>query len=164
MSWRVALLPFLEENQLYHQFHLDEPWDSPHNKPLLAKMPEVFKPHSPMLRAEGKTTFLVPVGKQTIFGPPEGVSIREITDGTVNTILIVDADEAHAVIWTKPEDLNVDGVDAKQAVFGTRKEGVFCAFADGSVHASGPANHVHIGARLLTRNGGEVVNLPPTDR
>ncbi len=97
LSWRVALLPFLEENQLYHQFHLDEPWDSPHNKPLLAKMPQVFSPRSATLRAEGKTTLLVPVGKQTIFGPPEGVAIREITDGTVNTILIVDADEAHAV-------------------------------------------------------------------
>ena len=83
LSWRVALLPFVEENQLYHQFHLDEPWDSPHNKPLLAKMPEVFKPRSATLRAAGKTTLLVPVGKQTIFGPPEGVAIREITDGTV---------------------------------------------------------------------------------
>ncbi len=164
LSWRVALLPFLEENQLYHQFHLDEPWDSPHNQPLLAKMPQVFSPRSATLRAEGKTTMLVPVGKQTIFGPPEGVTIREITDGTVNTILIVDADEAHAVVWTKPEDLNVDGVDANQALFGTRKEGVFCAFADGSARRLDPQITSDLVHALLTRNGGEVVNLPPTNR
>ena len=107
---------------------------------------------------------LVPVGKQTIFGPPEGVSIREITDGTSTTILIVDADEAHAVVWTKPEDLNVDGVDAKQAVYGTRKEGVFCAFADGSARRLDPQITSDLVHALLTRNGGEVVNLPPTNR
>ena len=44
LSWRVALLPFLEENELYKQFHLDEAWDSDHNKKLLAKMPRVFAP------------------------------------------------------------------------------------------------------------------------
>jgi hypothetical protein len=164
LSWRVALLPFVDENRLYHQFHLDEPWDSPHNKPLLAKMPQVFSPRSSTLRAEGKTTLLVPVGKQTIFGPPEGVTIREITDGTSNTILIVDADEAHAVFWTKPDDLNVDGVDAKQALFGTRKEGVLCAFADGSVRLLDPQITSQLVHELLTRNGGEVVNLPQTDR
>jgi hypothetical protein len=160
LSWRVALLPFIEENTLYQQFHLDEPWDSPHNKPLIAKLPEVLSPRSATLRAEGKTTSLVPVGKQTIFGPPEGVAIREITDGTSNTILIVDVDEAHAVVWTKPDDLNVDGVDAKQAVFGTRKDGVFCAFADGHVQRVDPKITADLVHALLTRNGGEVIPQP----
>ncbi len=160
LSWRVALLPFLEENQLYKQFHLDEPWDSEHNKALIRKMPSVFAPHSPRLRAEGKTTLLVPVGKQTIFGPPEGVSIREIIDGTSTTIMIVDADEARAVDWTKPADLNVDGVDAKQAVYGTRKE-VVCAFADGSAHVLGPALTAEQVRALLTRNGREAMQTVP---
>ena len=157
LSWRVAILPFLEENKLYQQFHLDEPWDSPHNKPLIAKMPEVLRPRSATLRAEGKTTMLVPVGKQTIFGPPQGVRIRDITDGTSKTILIVDADEAHAAVWTKPEDLNVDGVDAKHAVIGTRKEGVNCAFADGHVERLDPSFTADMVRALLTRNGGEPI-------
>ncbi len=126
LSWRVMLLPYLEEGKLYKQFHLDEPWDSEHNKPLIAKMPDVFTPRSIRLRAEGKTTLLVPVGKQTIFGPKDGVPIRDITDGTSTTILIVDADEGQAVVWTRPDDLNVDGIDARQALFGTRKDGVSC--------------------------------------
>jgi Protein of unknown function (DUF1559) len=158
LSWRVALLPFLEGNNLYKEFHLDEPWDSEHNKKLIAKMPAVLSPASARLRSEGKTTLLVPVGKQTIFGPPEGVAIRDITDGTSNTILIVDADESHAVPWTKPEDLKVDGVDAKQILFGTRKDGFACAFADGSAHFEGPQDTNELLRALLTRNGGEAIS------
>src|SRR5262245_66309297 len=43
LSWRVHILPFIEEEALYKEFHLDEPWDSPHNKALIAKMPAVFR-------------------------------------------------------------------------------------------------------------------------
>src|SRR5207302_1956982 len=42
LSWRVAILPFIEQDNLYKQFHLDEPWDSDHNKKLLARMPNVY--------------------------------------------------------------------------------------------------------------------------
>ncbi len=44
LSWRVELLPYLGENELYNQFKRDEPWDSPHNRQLLSKMPAVFAP------------------------------------------------------------------------------------------------------------------------
>jgi hypothetical protein len=159
LSWRVALLPFLEPSQqnaaLYKQFHLDEPWDSPHNKPLIAKMPEIFAPRSAQLREQGRTTLLVAVGKQTVFGSKEGVRIRDITDGTSNTILIVDVDEPQAVVWTKPDDLNVDGVDVKQALLGTRKDGFRCAMADGSVQFVGAQLTAEQLRALLTRNGGE---------
>ena len=48
LSWRVAILPFLEQQPLYEQFHLDEPWDSPHNKTLIEQMPQVYAiPGSP---------------------------------------------------------------------------------------------------------------------
>jgi hypothetical protein len=164
LSWRVVLLPYLEpleqNGALYKQFHLDEPWDSTHNKPLIAKMPDVFAPRSARVREQGKTTLLVPVGKQTIFGPKEGVPIRDITDGTSNTILIVDVDEPQSVVWTKPDDLNVDGVDVKQALFGTRKDGFACALADGSARFIGPNFSSELLQALLTRNGGEAVAWP----
>jgi hypothetical protein len=97
---------------------------------------------------------LAPVGKQTIFGSKEGVPIRDITDGTSNTILIIEAEDNRAVVWTKPDDLDVDGVDAKQAVFGGRKE-VRCAFADGSAQVLGPEVDSAKLHALLTYNGGE---------
>src|SRR5207253_5726964 len=63
LSWRVALLPYLEQDNLYKQFKLDEPWDSEHNKKLIARMPKVFASSpDPKLTAAGKTTFVVPVG------------------------------------------------------------------------------------------------------
>ena len=102
----------------------------------------------------------MPVGKQTIFGPTEGVAIRDITDGTSNTILIVNADWSRAVEWTKPEDLNVDGVDAKQVLAGSRKDGFAAAFADGSVQFIGPNFSSELLHALLTRNGGEAVAWP----
>ncbi len=62
LSWRVRLLPYLGEFALYDEFHLDEPWDSPHNKKLIAKMPGNFAPSSAKLREQGKTTVVAPVG------------------------------------------------------------------------------------------------------
>ena len=35
LSWRVKILPYIEEKKLYEDFHLDEPWNSPHNLTLL---------------------------------------------------------------------------------------------------------------------------------
>jgi Protein of unknown function (DUF1559) len=155
LSWRVSLLPFLDPG-LYRQFHLDEPWDGPHNKALLAKMPEVFAPENEELRDEGKTTILVPVGDKTIFGPIEGVAIKDITDGTSNTILAIDASEKRAVPWTKPADLNVDVSDVQSAIFGGRDQAI-CAFADGSVRVLSSRIPASTLQSFLTRNAGDVI-------
>jgi hypothetical protein len=160
LSWRIALLPYLDHGKLYKEFHLNEPWDSPHNKRLIEQIPEVYQPGSAQLRSEGKTTMLVPVGKGTIFGEKEGVAIKDIPDGTSVTIFIVDADRKNAVPWTKPEDLNVDNVDAKEVLFGDRKEGLMCAMADGSAQFLGSNCSSVLLRTLLTRNGREPIVLP----
>jgi hypothetical protein len=67
LSWRVHLLPYLDQEALYREFRLDEPWDSAHNRKLIAKMPQVYQPDNPKLAAAGKTRFVAPVGEQTIF-------------------------------------------------------------------------------------------------
>ncbi len=110
LSWRVHLLPYLGEESLYKEFHLDEPWDSENNKKLVARMPAVFRGPSPPLNDAGKTVFLAPVGKDVAFtGTASGRHLpRDFPDGTSNTILLVQADAAHAVEWTRPEDLRID--------------------------------------------------------
>ena len=65
LSWRVAILPFLEEDALYKQFHLDEPWDSPHNLEVAKKMPSVFQ--SPDSPSDGKTRVMLFTGKGAAF-------------------------------------------------------------------------------------------------
>ncbi len=134
LSWRVHLLPYIGEEALYKQFHLDEAWDSEHNKHLIVKMPKIYRCPSQKLADAGKTTYLVPVGKETAFPPgPKGLHLpKDFKDGTSNTILVVDADDEHAVIWTKPDDLKYDAKNPFAGLVGHHRNGFMVALGDGS--------------------------------
>jgi hypothetical protein len=133
LSWRVALLPFLDENELYKQFHLNEPWDSPHNKKLLAKMPSVFAPPGVKTREPYMTFYQVFVGDNAAFEKHQALRVSDIVDGTSNTLLIVEA--GNAVPWTKPEDLHFAADEPLPELGGLSPDIFNAAFADGSVHA-----------------------------
>jgi hypothetical protein len=134
LSWRVMVLPWLDQHKLYDQFHLDEPWDSPNNRKLIDKMPDVFKSLKSTLKEPGKTNFVVPVGPGTVFEGREGMPIKDITDGTARTVMLVEVDDAHAVTWTKPDDLPYNPKEPAKGLFVPGQE-FFCAlYCDGSVH------------------------------
>ncbi len=160
LSWRVHLLPFLGEEKLYKEFKLDEPWDSPHNKALLAKMPKVYQPHDEALATQHRTTFLAPRGEHLMFPEKRGVSVREVLDGTSNTILLVDADDAHAVEWTRPGDLKIDERDPLKGLSRRHAGEVLVAFADAAVRTLPGTMAAHQLWALFTRDQGEVVELP----
>jgi hypothetical protein len=167
LSWRVYLLPFLEQTPLYEQFHLDEPWDSDHNKKLVEKMPQVFA--SPALPAElakkGMTSYVGPVGEKTIFEGSEGTSLAKIVDGTSNTLAILEADSEHAVIWTKPDDLVIDWKNPLKGLTGVWKSGnssvLLAAFCDGSVRGISDKIDPAIMKKLLQKDDGEAVGEIP---
>ncbi len=150
LSWRVQILPYLEQNQLYQQFKLDEPWDSKHNKELIAKIPAVFR-HPKSKAAPEKTTYLMPAGPG-LFQCGKLLSFKDITDGSSNTIMVLEVDDEHAASWTKPDDLTVD---PKQPVKGLPAK-FHAAFADGSVQLL--QNNINPKAfyGLLTIAGGEI--------
>ena len=137
LSWRVHILPFLDQSNLRDQFHLDEPWDSEHNKTLIEKMPKIYC-HPDMKATDGKTVFLGIAGEDGMLGTPQlktsgEVGFADITDGSSNTALAVAVEASSAVIWSKPDDLNAD--DGEKVVEATdeNEDGTTVGLVDGSV-------------------------------
>jgi hypothetical protein len=181
LSWRVAILPYLGQQALYDQFHLDEPWNSEHNQELIARMPPgLASPHLGNERiAQGKTSYLVPLSKappavavvekpdpkkpvahgknEMIFDLPQGATFARILDGSSNTIIVVEAHRDRAVAWTSPDDLLVDAKDPLQAFRGQPSNGFSAAFADGSVRFISNSVDVKTLLNLLQMNDGNPV-------
>jgi prepilin-type processing-associated H-X9-DG protein len=157
LSWRVELLPFLGETQLYNEFHRDEPWDSEHNIELLKRMPLFYR--HPNSKAEpGMTVYVAPYNGETIWDL-ESPRIFDITDGTSNTIMVVEVDDSAAVPWTKPDDFDLSEGNLLD-VLGQSVGGGNCAFADGSVRFISENIDEETLKALMTAAGGEVVNNP----
>jgi len=160
LSWRVALLPYVDQAALYQEFHLDEPWDSEHNKKLIDRIPPVYQGLTGKPKT-GKTTYLAPLGKNTMFtGDKEGVRIAEVTDGTSNTILIVQSDEKHAVPWTSPQDLTIDPKTPAAGLVDYPGVGSPVIFTDGSARILRKGIEDKAALALFTRNAGEPISPP----
>jgi hypothetical protein len=157
-SWRVLILPYLEQNDLYQQLHLDEPWDSPHNIALLPKMPGIYA-------APGSKEKMLPpyhtichvfVGKGAAFEGAEGLRYpRDFTDGTSNTILVVEAGEP--VPWTKPDDLVYDPDGPLPDLRCIFKDGYRAGLGDGSTRFVRKGTSEATLRAAITRNGGDIL-------
>ncbi len=157
LSWRVAILPYLEQDTLYKQFKLDEPWDSDHNKKLIDKMPKTFAPPVGKSAKPGHTHYQMAVGPNAM--EPRGWTLVGITDGTSNTLAVAEA--AQPVIWTKPDDIMLPGKDIPKDLkkkFGGLFPGGFNALLwDGSVRFIRDTVSDTTLAAMLTPAGGEVI-------
>ncbi|MDE0735783.1 MAG: DUF1559 domain-containing protein, partial [Pirellulaceae bacterium] len=158
LSWRVHLLPFIEEDVLYRQFKLDESWDSPHNIKLLdRRMPPAYvNPNQPDLG--NKTTYLAPIGSGSIFGSNKRIGFRNVLDGTANTIMVIQAGGDKAVPWTKPEDLKYD-LKNPAGSLGDIGEKVIALFADGSVQTLPVNIKPATWLKLFKINDGEIIDF-----
>jgi hypothetical protein len=157
LSWRVMMLPDLEGTPLFKQFHLDEPWDSEHNRKLIEKMPDVYRSPDTGSQHPGRTRYLVPVGENLYFPPDHPIKLRDVLDGTSKTIMVVEADPDHAVIWTKPDDLDVDLENPiRGLVRGNQTFNVL--FGDGSAQGFPATIPTKTLRALFTRNGAEAVD------
>jgi len=156
LSWRVLILPLLEQDELYKQFHLDEPWDSEHNKTLIARMPAVYRSRNSTIEAE-KTPYLTVRGPNTVFPGTTGISMAAIPDGTSNTIMTVEVSDAKAVVWTQPDDFQYDPRDPKRGLLGAWPDGFLAGLADGSVRFVSASVDPTVLNAFFTRNGGEKI-------
>ena len=175
-SWRVLLLPYIGQNNLYHRYHLDEAWDSLNNKPLLAMMPREFKDPADTTPQLGLTSYQVfdgpgapfnssarPLRPFQLHGAPPlrlqmsafQIRFADFTDGTMSTILIVEASDP--VPWTSPQDLPF-GPGMPLPKLGQPNRGGFnAAYADGSVKYVPSSISEQTLHALITPNGGEIL-------
>jgi prepilin-type processing-associated H-X9-DG protein len=132
LSWRVAILPYIEQEALYRQFRLNEPWDSPHNKKLLGKMPKIYASPTGTAEEPDATFYQMPTGPKTLFPRPDHkMQIFRIPDGTSNTFLVVEASKG--VPWTKPQDVAIPAMGKLPKLGGQFPTYFNALFADGSV-------------------------------
>jgi prepilin-type processing-associated H-X9-DG protein len=156
LSWRVLLLPYLNDQPLYEQFKLDEPWDGPSNKPLLARMPKVFACPSLPPGSPDTSIYQVIIGPGTMFEGSRGVSIRDVTDGTSNTLMVVES--TAPVPWTQPSGLPYTPKAPVKGLGSVHTGGFNALFADGSVRFLKNSVPPTTLDALITRNGGEVIS------
>ncbi len=145
-SWRVAILPFIEQQELFEQYRFDEPWDSEANSKLLAKMPSVYRrPDASEDQPVGHANYQGIANGASALGIDDGVKFKDIRDGTSNTLLILETKSS--VPWTKPQDLSELPEFAGDAV-------LRYLMADGAVRTMAPVDEEKLKA-LITRDGGE---------
>jgi hypothetical protein len=163
LSWRVHVLPHLgrDTRKLYEQFRLDEPWDSDHNRALIPKMPDVYAMPGSKTARQGRTCYLRPVGESTSCPGSQQIDLSHVRDGTSNTLFLVEVDDEHAVIWTKPEDLDFDPENPAKGLGGHIEGTARSILCDGAPLLlkdliTDPNRAADLNA-LFTRNGGEAV-------
>ncbi|HBJ36328.1 MAG TPA: hypothetical protein DDZ51_16570 [Planctomycetaceae bacterium] len=159
LSWRVALLPFMEEMELYNQFKLDEPWNSEHNLLLMDKMPRVFSDPSlaiPPGIAGGLTNYHLSIGDRLLINPTGKSRFAQVTDGTSNTIMSIAGNEESLRPWTSPDYPEISLDDPLAYVI--RANGFEVGFADGAVIRMSPEIDVETFKAMLTRDGRETIN------
>ena len=159
LSWRVTVLPYLEQDALFRQFKLDEAWDSEHNLKVLkdTPMPAVFALPGVTKPGDKETYYRVFVGNGAAFEPLRTMKFAEFSDGLSNTILLATA--ATGVPWTKPDELAFDPKGDVKKLLMMDGDGSNVLFADGSVRFLRKALNGENLLRLITRADGNVVNI-----
>ena len=161
-SWRVLILPFLDKDELYTQYRFDEPWDGPNNRRLTDQTKSVFHCPSDKSGAPTDTSYVVVVGPSTVFPGTECTRFDDITDGQVNTILVVEMANS-GIHWMEPRDLAFE--DAIKGVNPKEGPGISSGHEGGAQIAKGDATVKFISNQtpketlrwLLERNDGHVV-------
>ena len=162
-SWRVLLLPYLEEEELYSSINLNEPWDSEHNRQFHAKMPTLFRCPSSRSASNATTTYSLIVGPDAYPAGPETIKPEDVTDVPNTTIMIVE--RKNPICWMKPEEVTEEialkGVNIDRGIGSDHlRPGANVSFFDATVRFISDNPPLDALKKILTYKGGEDIQLP----
>lgn len=157
-SWRTLILPFLDQKDLYESIDLTKPWNDPANAEAFATQVHAFSCPSANLES-GFTTYQALVGAEYAFQPGKQNTIRDIQDGTSNTVIVIDASASIAVHWMEPSDPGVHfflncGAESEFQHTG----GLHALLADGMVRFITANVPRETRKALSTIDGGEIID------
>jgi prepilin-type processing-associated H-X9-DG protein len=170
-SWRVLLLPYLDEDALYRQYRFDEPWNGPHNKLLEMQMPFVYRCASEPGIHDSHTSYAMLVGPHAFSTGPKGRTPAEITDGMSNTLMVAEATNAN-INWMEPRDIDAENVQFggplkyversgnTSEISSCHTGGANAVLCDGSVQFLYSGTDPAMLKSMTTVDGGEQVTLP----
>ena len=173
-SWRVLLMPYLDQAQFYETYDLAQPWDHPANLRRANEIdfigftcwsgPNFQDPRSSDFPKPPRyTDYVAVVGPGTAFPGPESVSFDQITDGRENTILLVEI-AGSTIHWSEPRDLDFETMSfkindpSKPSISSAHADGPGVVFADGRFYRLSESIPPEIVKGLLTISGGEKIS------
>jgi prepilin-type processing-associated H-X9-DG protein len=163
-SWRVLLLPYLEQDYLYRQIDFDQPWDSPENQILVNMQMPLYTCPSATPIDPSETSYVMIVGPGTISDGPTATRFAQIADGMSYTIMIVEVADS-GIHWAEPRDLNFDEMSfqindpAGNSISSAHPGGANVVFADGHVESLDEFTSPEQIKAMITISGGEIVDL-----
>lgn len=165
-SWRISLLPYVEENQLFERYNFSEPWNGSANSSMHSIQLDVFlcSDNSSRLRDHQRTVtdYVAITGEETIFSISQPTKLSDITDGTSNTLMFVELANSD-IHWMEPRDWEFNAISNRMNTFASRlsnvhKGGSNTALVDGSVRFLSEEIEPDVLRALMTKNGGETVD------
>ena len=179
-SWRVLILPYMEQQALYDRYDLSEPWDGPNNRKLAGQIPGVYQCPSRKVRAGGRpaTNHVAVVGPKTVWPSAKATKLSDLSDEAKNTIMLVEVANSD-INWMEPRDLSFEealrGINPKSGVgissphvsdngyFYHETPVVNVALADGTARSLSEDLSPEMLEALLTIDGGETIDMDPND-
>ncbi|HVX15022.1 MAG TPA: DUF1559 domain-containing protein [Pirellulales bacterium] len=163
-SWRVLILPYLEQSSLYDRYNFDEPWDGPNNSQLASLMPAAYRcPSDPAASPTGTmTSYAAITGPGTLFDADIPSSFATIRDGTSLTLMVAETDGAD-IHWMEPRDLDMNQMTLQvnggpTDISSSHPGGAVAVFADGHTTFLRDSITAEMLRALMTKNGGEPIN------
>ena len=172
-SWRVLILPFVGQDELYREYRFDEPWNGPNNRKLLKQVPAVYRcPTIERARKKsgGKpsttTSYVTVTGPRTMFRQNEVTRIEDITDGASRTIAVIEVADS-GIDWLEPRDIRLEDLvktDNHLPAIGFsshHRGGTHVVYCDGRVRFHLDTTSANLVKQLLTIDDGEPTEVDP---